>query len=57
MTEEMIDCRPIKSTKADSLFEVIDDSLSIGVEAGPVLAGPLFLAVPAGPVFDRPPDH
>ena len=27
VTEEMIDCRPIKSTKADSLFEVIDDSL------------------------------
>ena len=25
----------------------------IGVGAGPVLAGPLFLAVPAGPVFGR----
>ena len=27
VTEEMIDCRPIKSTKADSLFKGIDDSL------------------------------
>ena len=26
VTEEMIDCMPIKSTKADSFFEVIDDS-------------------------------
>ena len=25
----------------------------IGVGAGPVLAGPLFLAVPAGPVFGQ----